>query len=150
MERSIAELETYLRDLDDSSREGNMKISDLKKIQEVYFYLNLLKKYILHHFNIADDNEWKVRFESQTAQNKQLQEQRDWLETELSEARRKLTTGSYPEAMNFNLDALNEVSATYFLKLDIFLWTIKSNPLKNFTFSKGWAVKAGKTFGKNA
>ncbi|CAG7831477.1 unnamed protein product, partial [Allacma fusca] len=26
----------------------------------------------------------------------------------LTEARRRLTTGSYPEAMNFNLEALNE------------------------------------------
>lgn len=45
----------------------------------------------------ADDNEWKVRFESQTALNKQLQEQREWLETELSEARRKYTTGKVVE-----------------------------------------------------
>lgn len=45
---------------------------------------------------IADDNEWKVRFESQTALNKQFQEQKDWLETELVDARRKLTTGKIP------------------------------------------------------
>ncbi|CAG7785402.1 unnamed protein product, partial [Allacma fusca] len=56
----------------------------------------------------ADDNEWKVRFDSQTAMNKQLKDQKDFLETELTEARRRLTTGSYPEAMNFNLEALNE------------------------------------------
>lgn len=64
----------------------------------------------------ADDNEWKVRFESQTALNKQLTEQKDWLETELAEARRKLTTGSYPEAMNFNLDALNEAELLRLVK----------------------------------
>jgi len=41
----------------------------------------------------ADDNEWKVRFESQQTMNKHLQEHKEWLEAELADARRKLTTG---------------------------------------------------------
>jgi hypothetical protein len=77
LERSVAELETYYRDLHADSRD-------------------------------PDDNEWKVRFESQTELNKQLNEQREWLESELMEMRRKLTIGAYPEAKKYNLDSLNE------------------------------------------
>jgi bacterioferritin (cytochrome b1) len=44
---------------------------------------------------VVDDNEWKVRYESQVALNKQQEEHKDWLETELAEARRKLTTGNF-------------------------------------------------------
>ncbi|CAG7726488.1 unnamed protein product, partial [Allacma fusca] len=60
-----------------------------RSISELSAYLDELDA----NSRAADDNEWKVRFDSQTALNKQLKDQKDFLETELTEARRRLTTG---------------------------------------------------------
>lgn len=87
LEKTIVELENYLRHLDEVATTGS-----------------------------AEDNEWKTRYEIQKAHDLHLADHKAWLEAELAETEWKLHTGSYPDAMNCNLDLLTELELVRLVK----------------------------------
>lgn len=87
LEKTIVELENYLRHLDEVSTTGS-----------------------------AEDNEWKTRYELQKSHDIHLADHKAWLEAELAETEWKLHTGSYPDAMNCNLDLLTELELVRLVK----------------------------------
>ncbi|CAB3368736.1 Hypothetical predicted protein [Cloeon dipterum] len=61
-------------------------------------------------------NELWVRLETQKVVNRQLEQQRKWLELELEQTKRKIHAASKPAVMNFDLDLLTETELIRLVK----------------------------------
>lgn len=86
-------------DMDDANSDIEKSITDLEA-------------YVTHLdtvTNAAEDNEWRSRYECQAALNVHLSDHKRLLEQDLAELRWKFHQGSFPDAMNFNLNLMTEV-----------------------------------------
>ncbi|KAF8785311.1 Coiled-coil domain-containing protein 169 [Argiope bruennichi] len=113
-------------------------------IEELQKTIDALEQQV-DHTDIADEDEWKVRYYTQVEVNEQLERQRDWLMERVEAARNQSQEGVSALLAELDLDSLTESQLLRYLKQ----LEKDRNSLYNELRDKEWKLdQESKTFHK--
>ncbi|XP_055926434.1 coiled-coil domain-containing protein 169-like isoform X1 [Argiope bruennichi] len=135
------DVETLRSEIENEQRMTEMLDLSIEELQKT---IDALEQQV-DHTDIADEDEWKVRYYTQVEVNEQLERQRDWLMERVEAARNQSQEGVSALLAELDLDSLTESQLLRYLKQ----LEKDRNSLYNELRDKEWKLdQESKTFHK--
>ncbi|GFX10495.1 coiled-coil domain-containing protein 169 [Trichonephila clavipes] len=135
------DVETLRSEIENEQRMTEMLDLSIEELQKT---IDALEQQV-DHADIADEDEWKVRYYTQVEVNEQLERQRDWLMERVEAARNQSQEGVSALLAELDLDSLTESQLLRYLKQ----LEKDRNSLYNELRDKEWKLdQESKTFHK--